>query len=96
MQPPTWHSFCDEAWEGLAMLLLPKPGNAKGLKNTTTTIFYVALKAPGKSTTFLLPTHPKGKRGLQCIARQSTDHVRTIASTVTMQGSFYIFLARFC
>ena len=30
------------------MLLLPKPGNTKSLKNTTATIFYVALETPEK------------------------------------------------
>ena len=67
------------------MLLLPKPRNTKSLKNTTATIFYVALKIPKKRCTLLLLKHPKSKCGLQCISRQSTDHVCTIPCNLTMQ-----------
>ena len=71
------------------MLLLPKPGNAKTLKHTTAVIFYLALKTPTKSCTFLLSKHPQSKCVLHCISRQNTDHVRTILCKVTIQPSWW-------
>ena len=67
------------------MFLLLKLGNAKSLKNTTATIVNVALKTLKIICTFLLPKHRKSKCGLQCISRQNTDPIPTIACNVTMQ-----------